>query len=706
MARFGVSVFLGGAELPTRLNGYLQAVAQRGGTEIFTSLHIPEVPFEAAVGQLADLTSAARAHGMAVVADIAPGALTKLGASPDQLSILAELGLAGVRLDYGFGAAAIAQFARNSLGLRVQLNASTIDPAFLAETMAAGADPALLEVCHNYYPRPETALSWAHFTQTSTLCRGYGLRVAAFVPGSGERRGPLHLGLPTLEVHRDRPAGEAAAELFATGLIDAVLLGDPWATEAELDGVAAAMKAVPVGQGAPGNPLGVATDWEGGQAEGAAAPTLEPVRLRIQIAPGLTQLEERILLSEQANRPDLSDLVIRSTSSRGYAAQGAGVEPRPTGPRPRGTVTIDNTAYLRYQGELQITRQDLPQDSRVNVVANVIEEDLHLLDRIGIETRFQFAPVTGGRRESTPMAEVKIDKLVSESRNQATQAIDEMSTLEMARVMNEEDQKVALAVQACVPQIAEAVDMITEALQKGGRLFYIGAGTSGRLGVLDASECPPTFGVSADLIQGIIAGGYPALVKSSESTEDSKEEGRKDCIEYGVRAGDVLVGLAASGRTPYAIAGLEYAKEVGARAIAVTCNPASEMANVAELTIAPVVGPEVVSGSTRLKSGTAQKLVLNMLSTLTMVKLGKTYGNLMVDVQPTNAKLVERAKRIIMQASDVSYERAAEALAASGEKVKLATVIALTDAPVEQAAAALEQGQGFVKKAVRLLKGE
>lgn len=697
MARFGVSVFLGGAEVPARLPGYLESVAKRGGTEIFTSLHIPEVPFEAAVGQLAELTGLARQRGLAVVADIAPGALSKLGATPTDLSALGALGLAGVRLDYGFGPEAIAQFARNALGLRVQLNASTVDPDFLAQTMAAGADPALLEVCHNYYPRPETGISWAHFTQTSALCRQYGLRVAAFVMGAEERRGPLFLGLPTLEAHRNRPADEAAGELFATGLIDAVLLGDPWATVAELDALAAAAASAPAVE------AGAAVDLTALQHDGGK----EPIRIRIVIEPGLTELEERILLAVHANRPDLSDLVIRSTASRGYAAQGAGVLPRPTATRHRGAITIDNTSYLRYQGELQIARQNLPLDSRVNLVATVFNEDLHLLDRIGIETRFQFVPVTGGRRESSYVADLQtIEKLVSESRNQATMAIDEMSTLEMARVMNEEDQKVALAVQACVPEIAQAVDIIADALQKGGRLFYIGAGTSGRLGVLDASECPPTYGVSNELVQGIIAGGFPALVKSSESTEDSKEEGRKDCIEYGVRAGDVLVGLAASGRTPYAIAGLEYAKEVGARAFAITCNPGSEMARVAELTIAPVVGPEVVTGSTRLKSGTAQKLVLNMLSTLTMVKLGKTYGNLMIDVQPTNAKLVERAKKIIMEAAEVSYERAAEALEQSGGRVKVASVIALTGAPAEQAVAALEQGQGFVKKAVRLIKGE
>jgi N-acetylmuramic acid 6-phosphate etherase len=703
MAKFGVSVFLGGAEVPVRLPGYLKAVAERGGTEIFTSLHIPEVPFEAAVGQLADLTAAARAHGMAVVADIAPGALAKLGATPSDLSAVARLGLAGVRLDYGFGPEAIAQFAQNKLGLRIQLNASTIEPTFLAQTMAAGADPALLEVCHNYYPRPETGISWAHFTETSRLCLGYGLRVAAFVPGSGERRGPLHLGLPTVEVHRNRPGGEAAAELFATGLVDAVLMGDPWATETELEALAAGAAGVTAPR-AGGVALG---DIRAGTADGGAILPTQPIQLRVQIAHGISDLEEQILRMDQSNRPDLSDLVIRSTASRAYAARGAGVLPRPTGPRPRGTVTIDNTGYLRYQGELQITRQDLPLDTRVNLVASVIPEDLHLLDQIGIETRFKLVPVAGNRRESSPMADIKtIEKLVSESRNQATMNIDEMSTLEMARVMNEEDQKVALAVQACVPQIAEAVDIITAALQKGGRLFYTGAGTSGRLGVLDASECPPTYGVSPELVQGIIAGGYPALVKSSESTEDSKEEGRKDCIAAGLRAGDVLVGLAASGRTPYASAGLEYAKEIGARAIAVTCNPASEMATVAELTIAPVVGPEVVTGSTRLKSGTAQKLVLNMLSTLTMIKLGKTYGNLMVDVQPTNAKLVERAKKIIMEAAEVSYERAAEALAESEGQVKVASVIALTGAPAAAAREALAQGDGFVKRAVRILKSK
>jgi hypothetical protein len=363
MATWGISVYLGTPETAARLPGYLERVGRLGGTEVFTSLHIPEVPFEQALAQLTDLTGTARVHGLQVVADVAPGTLQKLGVTPEQMEPLERLGLAGVRLDYGFGPEQIARFAQNRLGLRIQLNASTMDPAFLRATMAAGADPALLEVCHNFYPRPETGISLAHFLRTSELCRSYGLRVAAFVPGSVERRGPLHLGLPTLESHRNRPAAEAANELFATGLVDSVLFGDPWATEAELRAVSEVAQ------------------------EGA-------IRLRVRLLPGISELERQILLGGvHANRPDLSEWVIRSTASRAYAAQGAPVEPGQTLPRPRGAVTIDNQRYRRYMGELQIARQDLPRDERVNVVAQVLAEDLGLLDWIGSGTRFRFVPV-------------------------------------------------------------------------------------------------------------------------------------------------------------------------------------------------------------------------------------------------------------------------------------------------------------------------
>ncbi|MGE5674739.1 MAG: N-acetylmuramic acid 6-phosphate etherase [Mycobacterium leprae] len=301
---------------------------------------------------------------------------------------------------------------------------------------------------------------------------------------------------------------------------------------------------------------------------------------------------------------------------------------------------------------------------------------------------------------------MNLDKLVTETVNQQTKNLDSISTIEVVRLMNEEDKQVALAVERVLPQVARVVDIIVAALKQGGRLFYIGAGTSGRLGVLDASECPPTFGVSPDLIQGIIAGGFPALVRSSESTEDSRDAGLKDLQEHGVRAGDVVVALAASGRTPYALAALEGAKAIGARAIGITCNPGSEMEQVAELTIVPVVGPEVLTGSTRMKAGTAQKMVLNMLSTATMVRLGKTYGNLMVDVKPSNAKLVERARRIIMKATGADYETASRALTDSGNQVKVAVVMCLSGRDAASAAAALNSADGFVRQAVALLKEE
>nr|PZN39319.1 MAG: N-acetylmuramic acid 6-phosphate etherase [Bacillota bacterium] len=296
-----------------------------------------------------------------------------------------------------------------------------------------------------------------------------------------------------------------------------------------------------------------------------------------------------------------------------------------------------------------------------------------------------------------------LERLVTESVNERTRALDIMSTLELVTAINNEDKQVALAVEKELPRIAQAVEIIAEALRKGGRLFYVGAGTSGRLGVLDAAECPPTFGVDPELVQGVIAGGPEALVRSVEGVEDDREAGRADLRARGLRAGDVVVAIAASGRTPYALGALEEARAVGARTIALTCNPGSEMERIAELTIAPVVGPEVIAGSTRMKAGTAQKMVLNMLSTGAMVKLGKVYGNLMVDLQPTNAKLMERARRIVMLAAGVDRETAAAALEAAGGKAKVAVVMCLAGVDAETARQALEEADGFVRRAVELL---
>ncbi|GGG65249.1 N-acetylmuramic acid 6-phosphate etherase [Edaphobacter dinghuensis] len=256
--------------------------------------------------------------------------------------------------------------------------------------------------------------------------------------------------------------------------------------------------------------------------------------------------------------------------------------------------------------------------------------------------------------------------LPTEARNPASEHIDQLPTLDMLRVINDEDAKVAAAVAAELPHIANAVDAIAARFEQGGRLFYIGAGTSGRLGVLDASECPPTFSVPATLFQGIIAGGDGALRNSSEASEDSPEQGAADLVSHAFTAQDALIGIAASGRTPYVLGALTHARKLGALTISLTCVPDSQMAAIADIAIAPATGPEVLTGSTRLKAGTATKLVLNMLSTGVMIRAGAVYGNLMVNVQPTNAKLVDRAQRIISAATGVDQPAAAKLLSEAG----------------------------------------
>jgi N-acetylmuramic acid 6-phosphate etherase len=264
--------------------------------------------------------------------------------------------------------------------------------------------------------------------------------------------------------------------------------------------------------------------------------------------------------------------------------------------------------------------------------------------------------------------------LATEARNPLTEHIDELPTLDMLRLINDEDATVAAAVAAVLPQIAQAVDAIAQRFASGGRLFYIGAGTSGRLGVLDASECPPTFSVPPTLFQGLIAGGDSALRNSSEASEDSPEQGAEDLAARSFTSQDTLIGIAASGRTPYVLGALAHAKKTGALTIALTCVPDSAMAAIADISIAPITGPEVLTGSTRLKAGTATKLVLNMLSTAVMIKSGAVYGNLMVNLQPTNAKLVDRAQRIIMAATGVDQDTAANLLRQAGS-VKTAIVM-------------------------------
>jgi len=296
-----------------------------------------------------------------------------------------------------------------------------------------------------------------------------------------------------------------------------------------------------------------------------------------------------------------------------------------------------------------------------------------------------------------------LSKLVTEARNEKTINIDNVSTLEMIEMINEEDKKVPEAVGKAKESIAKAVDIIAERLASGGRLIYIGAGTSGRLGILDASECPPTYGVSDEMVQAIIAGGQTAILKEVEGVEDSKELGKEDLTLINLTNKDVVCGIAASGRTPYVIGAMEYGRQVGASVICITVNPKSEMVTLADVPITVEVGPEVIMGSTRMKSGTAQKLVLNMLSTGAMIKLGKVYSNLMVDVQSTNEKLVARAKKIVKLATDADYETIAKVLKVTNNDVKLSILIIKTGLSRERAEKILKKSNGYVKRALELI---
>lgn len=284
--------------------------------------------------------------------------------------------------------------------------------------------------------------------------------------------------------------------------------------------------------------------------------------------------------------------------------------------------------------------------------------------------------------------------MLTEQQNPKTDNIDRLSTLDMLGVINDEDMTVALAVKQVLPAIAQAVDMITEGIEQGGRLIYVGAGTSGRLGVLDAVECVPTFSVPPDLVIGLIAGGSSALVRSVEGAEDDAEQGRADVLAYHLTPYDTVVGIAASGKTPYAIGAVEAANEIGARTVAIACNVPAPLLTAAQVAIGVAVGPEVITGSTRLKAGTAQKMVLNMLSTVTMVRLGKVYGNLMVDVQVTNNKLADRARRIVAQVAGVDADEAARLLELSDNNVKVAIVIHLKRVPADEARRLLDVVQG------------
>ncbi|HIF9229937.1 TPA: N-acetylmuramic acid 6-phosphate etherase [Photobacterium damselae] len=295
---------------------------------------------------------------------------------------------------------------------------------------------------------------------------------------------------------------------------------------------------------------------------------------------------------------------------------------------------------------------------------------------------------------------IDLSQLVTESRNQASNAIDTLSTLDMVTVINQEDQKVALAVEKTLPEVALAVDVIADAFMAGGRLIYMGAGTSGRLGILDASECPPTYGSNPNQVVGLIAGGHKAILKAVENAEDNRELAAQDLQNLGLTENDVVVGIAASGRTPYVIGGMKYAHSIGAQVVAISCNPQSEMTKIADIAITPVVGAEVVTGSSRMKAGTAQKLVLNMLTTGAMIRTGKVFGNLMVDVEATNAKLIQRQTNIVMQATDCDVAQAEEALSACDRHCKTAILMILAGLDAEQAKKQLANHNGFIRSAL------
>ena len=294
-----------------------------------------------------------------------------------------------------------------------------------------------------------------------------------------------------------------------------------------------------------------------------------------------------------------------------------------------------------------------------------------------------------------------LSTLITEQRNPNSMHVDSLSALDIVQLMNDEDKQVPLAIEKCLPQIAQAVECIVAAFQQGGRLVYIGAGTSGRLGVLDASECPPTFGVSPEMVKGIIAGGERALRHPIEGAEDSKAQAVIDLQTIQLSSKDVLVGIAASGRTPYVIGALEYAKSLGSVTVSIASNPNSAMANIVDIAIDTVVGPEVLTGSSRLKSGTAQKLVLNMLTTASMILMGKCYQNLMVDVQASNEKLKARAIRIVMQATDCDKALAEETLKQADQNAKLAIMMILSGLDRVQAEALLEKNHGKLQFALK-----
>lgn len=298
------------------------------------------------------------------------------------------------------------------------------------------------------------------------------------------------------------------------------------------------------------------------------------------------------------------------------------------------------------------------------------------------------------------MADVNLTGMTTETRNAASSNLDTMTSLEIVTLMNSEDSKIAPAVKAQLPEIAKAVDLCVDSLENGGRIIYMGAGTSGRLGAIDAAECPPTFGVAPGTVIGLIAGGQNIDISLSADREDSPECGKEDLSGIGLTGKDTVIGVAASGRTPYVIGGMEYAKSLGCHVISIACNVGSPIGKISDVAIEVIVGPEVLTGSTRLKAGTSQKMILNMISTVSMVRTGKCYKNLMVDVVQTNAKLEARAQKILMEATGVSKEEAEKTLKQAGGSVKKAVIMILSSCSPEESERRLKASKGHVREAL------
>ena len=301
---------------------------------------------------------------------------------------------------------------------------------------------------------------------------------------------------------------------------------------------------------------------------------------------------------------------------------------------------------------------------------------------------------------------LNLNSLSTEKRNPKTENIDQLSTLEMVRLMNEEDKKVALAIEKILPEIAQGIELIAEKLSQGGRLFYVGAGTSGRLGILDAVECPPTFSTEPEMVEGLIAGGYPAIFKAQEGAEDDESLGAQDLKAKNISSLDVVVGIAASGRTPYVLGALKLAQSLGVKTIAISCSQSPQIEEFADISLVALVGPEIITGSTRLKAGTAQKIILNMLSTGAMIKLGKVYGNLMVDVKASNKKLEERAKRIVMTVTGVDEDEALQSLKLAKGNAKKAIFMIMSGLEPKLAEEKLQLAKGNLRLALENIRND